>query len=34
MSKVIALLAAVGGVGAVIYSQLPELRRYTKIRKM
>jgi hypothetical protein len=34
MSKAIALLAAVAGVGAAIYSQLPELRRYTKIRQM
>jgi hypothetical protein len=32
--KGLALLAAVGGVGALVYSQLPELRRYTKIRKM
>jgi hypothetical protein len=34
MGKLIALLAAVGGVAAAVYSQLPELRRYTKMRQM
>jgi hypothetical protein len=33
MSKVLALVAAVG-VGALVYSQLPELRRYMKMREM
>jgi hypothetical protein len=31
--KVFALLAAVGA-GALVYSQLPELRRYMKVRQM
>jgi hypothetical protein len=34
MTKLLALLAAVGGVGALVYSQMPELRRYMKIRQM
>jgi hypothetical protein len=34
MTKVLALLAAVGGVGAIVYSQMPEVRRYMKIRQM
>jgi hypothetical protein len=34
MGKAIALLAVVGGAAAAVYSQLPELRRYTKIRQM
>lgn len=34
MTKVLALVAAVGGLGALVYKQLPELRRYTKIRQM
>ena len=35
MSKrFIAVLAAVGGVGALVFTQLPELRRYMKISKM
>jgi uncharacterized protein DUF6893 len=33
MSKAAALVAA-AGVGALVYSQLPELRRYMKIRQM
>jgi hypothetical protein len=31
--KVFALLAAVGA-GALVYTQLPELRRYMKVRQM
>jgi hypothetical protein len=34
MTKLIALLVAVGGVGALVYSQMPELRRYMKIKQM
>jgi uncharacterized protein DUF6893 len=34
MTKLLALLAAVGGVGALVYSQMPELRRYMKIKQM
>jgi hypothetical protein len=34
MGKLLALVAAVGGIGAVVYSQLPEVRRYLKVRKM
>jgi hypothetical protein len=34
MIKLAALVAAVGGLGAVVYSQLPEVRRYLKVRKM
>ena len=34
MTKLVALLAAVGGAGALVYSQLPEVRRYLKIRQM
>jgi hypothetical protein len=34
MSKALALLVAVGGVGAVVAAQLPELRRYMKIKQM
>jgi Family of unknown function (DUF6893) len=35
MSKaVIAAAAVVGGVGAVVYSQLPEIRRYLKVESM
>jgi hypothetical protein len=32
--KAIALLAAVGGLGALVYSQLPEIRRYLKMERM
>jgi hypothetical protein len=31
--KVVALLAAVGA-GALVYTQLPEIRRYMKVRQM
>jgi uncharacterized protein DUF6893 len=34
VTKLLALLAAVGGVGALVYSQMPELRRYMKIKQM
>jgi hypothetical protein len=34
MSKKLALLAVVGGAGAAVAAQLPELRRYMKIRQM
>jgi hypothetical protein len=34
MSKALVLAVAVGGVGALVYSQLPELRRYMKIKGM
>jgi hypothetical protein len=34
MIKLAALVAAVGGLGAVVYSQLPEVRRYLRVRKM
>ena len=34
MTKIIALVAALGGVGAVAYKQLPEIRRYMKIKRM
>ena len=34
MTKLLALLAAVVGVGALVYSQMPELRRYMKIKQM
>ena len=34
MKAVIAIVAAVGGLGALAYSQLPELRRYLKMSKM
>ena len=33
MTKLVALAAA-AGAGALAYSQLPELRRYMKIRQM
>lgn len=32
--KKIALVAAVGALGALVFKQLPELRRYTKIKQM
>jgi hypothetical protein len=34
MIKLAALVAAVGGLGALVYSQLPEVRRYLRVRKM
>jgi hypothetical protein len=34
MIKLAALVAAVGAVGAAVYSQLPEVRRYLRVRKM
>jgi hypothetical protein len=34
MSKLIAVIVAAGGAGALAYSQMPELRRYMKIRQM
>jgi hypothetical protein len=34
MIKLAAVVAAVGGLGAVVYSQLPEVRRYLRVRKM
>ena len=34
MTKLIALLAIVGGVGALIAAELPEIRRYLSIRSM
>jgi hypothetical protein len=32
--KLIALVVALGGAGAMLKSQLPEIRRYLKISKM
>jgi hypothetical protein len=32
--KLVGLVAVVGGIGAAVYTQLPELRRYMKVRKM
>jgi hypothetical protein len=34
MIKLVALVGVVGGLGAFVYSQLPEVRRYLKVRKM
>jgi hypothetical protein len=34
MGKLVALAVAVGGTGALVYSQLPEIRRYLKMRQM
>jgi hypothetical protein len=34
MTKLIALLAVLGGVAALIAAELPELRRYLSIRSM
>jgi hypothetical protein len=34
MIKLAAVVAAVGGLGALVYSQLPEVRRYLRVRKM
>jgi len=34
MNKLLALLVAAGGVGALAYSQMPEIRRYLKIKQM
>ena len=34
MIKLLGLVAALGGIGAAVYSQAPEIRRYLKIRKM
>jgi hypothetical protein len=34
MTKLIALLAVVGGVAAVVAAELPEIRRYLSIRSM
>ncbi len=34
MIKLAAVVAAVGGLGALVYSQLPEVRRYMRVRKM
>jgi hypothetical protein len=33
MSKLVAL-AALGGIGALVYAQLPEIQRYIKIKQM
>jgi hypothetical protein len=32
--KLLGLVAVLGGIGAAVYTQLPELRRYMKVRKM
>jgi hypothetical protein len=32
--KLLAVVAAVGGLGALVYSQFPEIRRYIKIERM
>jgi hypothetical protein len=34
MIKLIAMAVALGGVGVVVKTQLPELRRYLKVTKM
>jgi hypothetical protein len=34
MTKLIALIAVVGGIAALIAAELPELRRYLSIRSM
>jgi hypothetical protein len=34
MKRLLGLVAALGGIGAAVYSQAPEIRRYMKIRKM
>jgi hypothetical protein len=34
MAKVVGMVAAVGALGALAYSQLPEIKRYMKIRRM
>jgi hypothetical protein len=34
MMKLLGLVAALGGIGAAVYSQAPEIRRYMKIRQM
>jgi hypothetical protein len=34
MTKVIPLVVALAGVGVLVKSQLPEIRRYLKISKM
>jgi hypothetical protein len=34
MIKLLGLVAVLGGIGAAVYTQLPELRRYMKVRKM
>jgi hypothetical protein len=34
MTKLIALLAVVGGVAALVAAELPEIRRYLSIRSM
>jgi hypothetical protein len=33
MSKLVTL-AVLGGIGALVYTQLPEIQRYLKIRQM
>jgi hypothetical protein len=34
MGKLVALVVGVGGAGALVYTQLPEIRRYLKMRQM
>jgi hypothetical protein len=34
MIKLLAVAGVLGGIGAAVYTQLPELRRYMKVRKM
>lgn len=34
MMKLLGLAAVLGAIGAAVYTQLPELRRYMKVRKM
>ena len=34
MIKLVGLAAVLGGIGAAVYTQLPEVRRYLKVRKM
>jgi hypothetical protein len=34
MSKVVGLLVAAGGIGAVMYWQAPEIKHYMKVRQM
>lgn len=34
MGKLLGAVAAAGAIGALAYSQLPEIKRYMKIRRM
>lgn len=34
MTQLLLVLAAVGGIGAIIALQVPEIRRYLKVRSM